>query len=117
MLPRYAVLLMIYLGTVFYTLASYYHLAFKNWSFGKAFLFAMPLVAIEYCFSLNGNRYASDILNLSAVSILLITMCFYFVNTSILNYFIIKKPSNVKKEIIAFILILMAFFLSLNNHQ
>ena len=106
--------LYVYIGTVMYTLASYYHLSLKDWSFFKALKIAIPLVLIEYTFSLRGNRILNDTFNINPIEILLITMCFYFVNTWLLNYFVIKNKLTTAKEIISFILILMAFYLSSN---
>lgn len=97
-----------------YTFASYYHLKFKgeNWTFLKAFLLAMPLVAVEYIFSLNGNHFAHTWLNMSAKNILILTMCFYFINLHLLNTFVLKHTSDPVREITAFILIMFAFAIS-----
>lgn len=105
-------LLLIYLGTCFYTLAAYYHLQFKEWSFLKALLIAIPLVLIEYAFSLHGNFYAYQIMHLSATTILLVTMCFYFLNLWLLNYFVLHHETVFWKEVLAFIFILCAFAIS-----
>jgi hypothetical protein len=83
--------LYVYIGTIFYTLAAYYHLSLKDWSFLKALKIAMPLVFIEYTFSLRANRSLNKTFNNNSVQILLITMCFYFIN--VLNLFI--KPMTV----------------------
>jgi len=104
----------VYIGTIFYVLASYYHLTLKDWTFKKALFIALPLVCIEYFFSLRGNRYLNEKYNINAIEILLITMCFYFINTWLLNYFVIKNKVNIIKELISFILILVAFYLSSN---
>lgn len=113
-LSNIKILGLIYVGTIFYTLASYYHLSIKDWTFIKAFTMAIPLVAIEYIFSLYGNRYANSVLNFNALQILLITITFYFINAWLLNYFIIKNKVNPTREIISFILILLAFYISNN---
>ncbi len=104
--------LYVYIGTIMYTLASYYHLSLKDWSFFKALKIAIPLVLIEYTFSLRGNRILNETFNINSVQILLITMCFYFINNWLLNYFVIKNKINTSKQIISFILILLAFYLS-----
>lgn len=109
------ILIMIYIGTIFYTLASYYHLKLKqSWTFTKAISIALPLVFIEYNFSLRGNYYAYTNLDLSSIDILLITMIFYFINGWLLNYFVLKHKIDIIKEFIAFILILLAFKISTN---
>lgn len=106
-------LLLIYLGTWFYTLAAYYHLHLgENWSFFQAFIIAIPLVLIEYTFSLHGNFYAYHNMHLSAMTILLVTMCFYFINLWLLNYFFLYHKTVFWKELLAFIFILCAFALS-----
>ena len=108
------ILSLIYIGTIFYTLAAFFHLSIKEWTFTKAFLLAMPLVAIEYVFTLNGNKEANDKLQLNPLQILIITISFYFINIWLLNYFIIKNKINPIREIISFILIVIAFTLSNN---
>ena len=105
---------LIYLGTIFYTLAAYYHLKLKDWSFIKAFSLAIPLVMIEYTFSLRGNRQANTILGMNALQILIITITFYFINAWLLNYFILKNKVNYQREIISFILVISAFYISEN---
>jgi uncharacterized protein (DUF486 family) len=106
--------ILIYIGTLFYTLAAYYHLSFKNWTFKKAMMTAIPLVLIEYCFVLPGNHLASSDLDLNPIQILIITITFYFINLWLLNYFIIKKEINLKREIFAFVLIVSGFLISQN---
>ncbi len=104
-------ILFIYIGTVFYAIASYFHLSFSDWNLSKAFMVAIPLVCIEYFFSLQGNKYLNEE-KVNPISIVLITMCFYFINTWILNLFIIKNKTNIGKELLSLILILGAFMLS-----
>lgn len=104
----------IYIGTVFYTLASYYHLSLKDWTLKKAFTIAIPIVLIEYFFSLQANRKLNEVFKLSPVSIVLITMCFYFINAWILNLFIIKNHIVVWREILSFALIFGAFYITTN---
>lgn len=112
----YITLLFIYLGTVCYVAASYFHLHIKDWTFWKAFWIAIPLVVIEYQFSLRANRVAMYIHGLSPVHIVLITLCFYFVNVWLLNVFIIKTPVVVWRELLAFILIISAFLVTTMMH-
>lgn len=106
--------LLVYFGTVCYVIAAYYHLTLnKNWTFLKAFMIAIPIVMIEYCFALNGNYYLHSELKLSAMDILIMTICFYFINLWLLNYFVIKnKVKSVYKELFCFILIISAFLLT-----
>jgi len=80
----------------------------------RAFTIAIPLVIIEYYFSLTANHEANLILKMNPVQILLITMTFYFLNTWLFNYFILKNDIVVWREIMSFILIIGAFLLSTN---
>ena len=107
-------ILLVYLGTVFYVFAAYYHLSLdKNWTFWKAFTIAIPLVIIEYIFSLHGNYYLHNMFDYSPIDILIITICFYFINLWLLNYYILKHTkTNIYKELVCFLLIIAAFFLT-----
>jgi hypothetical protein len=130
----------IYLGTLFYVTASYFHLSIRNWTFLTAFLIALPLVCIEYQFSLRGNRAAVDSHAMNPIQVLIVTLCFYFVNLWLLNYFVLSRSwasqqistANKKtmsnsstsksnnsgivfwREAISFILVLAAFVISTN---
>ena len=105
---------LIFIGTIFYVLASYYHLKIKNnWTFLKALAIAIPFVLIEYSFTLNGIHQSYTYLNHSTSTILIITICFYFINMWIFNYFILNQINiNLFREIIAFLLIGGAFYIS-----
>ena len=105
--------LLIYVGTLFYSLASFYHLKFKGdeWTFFKAFAIAMPLVAMEYTFSLHGNYFAHANLGMTSMQILIMTICFYFVNVWLLNILILKHRVNYR-QLIAFALVVAAFLVS-----
>ena len=106
------VYLLIFIGSVCYTIASFYHLKIQNWTFLKALLIAIPFVIIEYQFSLRGNMHARRHLNLNAVEIVIITMCFYFINAWILNYLVLKQNMTVWREILSFVLIVCAFLIT-----
>ncbi len=103
---------LIYIGTICYTIASYYHLRLERWTLLHALLIAIPFVLIEYQFSLRGNYYAKKHLVLNAVQITLITMCFYFIHSWLLNYFILKNDVVWWRELISFLLIFFAFLIS-----
>ena len=103
----------IYIGTWFYTLAAYLHLKLgESWTFSKAYMLALPLVAIEYLFSLRGNHAANAFHGLNPLQILAITLCFYFINLWILNKFVLKNPVIWWREILCFALIMCAFFIT-----
>jgi hypothetical protein len=79
-------------------------------------MIAIPIVCIEYFFSLQGNKNLNKN-NVNPVSIVIVTMCFYFINTWILNYFVIKNKINTGRELLSFILIIIAFVLSGNLYK
>jgi membrane protein YdbS with pleckstrin-like domain len=108
---------LIFIGSISYTIAAYYHLKLTNWSFLTAFAIALPLILIEYQFSIRGNFAAKHILNLNAIQITLLTMTFYFINSWILNYFFLKHPVIWWRETLAFIAIIIAFLLSTNMNR
>lgn len=106
---------LIFLGTIFYTLAAYYHLKYnQNWTFLKAFIIAIPFVLIEYTFSLRGIHHSYKYLNHSTSTILIITIIFCFISMWLFNYFILKNRTNINlfKEFLAFVLIIIAFYIS-----
>jgi len=107
----FTVFLLIYLGTGMYILASYFHLTIKNWTFIKALILAIPLVLIEYQFSLRGNYLANTILKMNTIQITLVTMMFYLINAWLLNFFFLKQPVIWWREVSAFILICCAFLI------
>ena len=108
------ILMLIYMGSLCYVVAAYYHLNFsKNWSFLTALAIALPIVLVEYSCSLHGNHFANEYLAFTAIDILVITICFYFVNLWLLNYFVLKhKPANAWSELAAVSLIIIAFLLT-----
>ena len=105
---------LIFIGTIFYVLASYYHLKIiNNWTFLKALAIAIPFVLIEYSFTLHGIHHSYTYLNHSTSTILIITISFYFINMWAFNYFILNQNNiNLFREIIAFLLIGGAFYIS-----
>ena len=107
-------LFLIYLGTLCYVTAAYYHLSLNDkWTFLKAFSIAIPIIFIEYIFSLNGNYYLHSVFEYTPIEILIITVCFYFINLWLLNFYILKHTlSNIYKEFFCFLLIILAFLLT-----
>jgi uncharacterized protein (DUF486 family) len=103
---------LIFVGSLSYTVAAYYHLKLEHWSFVKAFAIALPLILIEYQFSIRGNYEAKNLLKMNAVQITIMTMSFYFINAWMLNYFFLKAPVIWWREMLAFACILLAFFLT-----
>lgn len=102
----------IYAASWCYVLAQYYHLSLSNWTFIKAMLIALPLVIIEYSFSLHGNKLANA--NITPFQILLITIGFYVLNIIILNIFVFKAGFNPVRDTLAVLLLVAAIALSTN---
>ena len=106
----------IFIGAVCYTIASYYHLHYnKEWSFAKALMIALPFVLVEYTFTLHGNYFAHQHLHIEPTKILIYTICCYFICIWIFNYFVMKvkwETRHAATELVAFILILTAFYIS-----
>ncbi len=111
---KWKVLLSIYFGTAFYTIASYYHLKLQPWSFKNAYLIAIPVVLFEYIFSLHGNHAAHSRFKMNASQILIITICCAYVNGWILNFFVLKNTIIWWREILSIILIGSGFYTSTN---
>lgn len=107
--------LLIFMGTICYTIASYYHLKIKEWTFLKALMIAVPFVLIEYTFTLHAHRLAFEHLNASPSKILIFTICCNFICIWVFNYYVMEIKLNVRdafREFISFLLIVMAFYIS-----
>ena len=100
---------LIFMGTLFYTVASYLHLKMDQWTFLKALTIAIPFVFIEYQFMLRGIYYAKQHLLMNAIQILILTTIFCFFNAFLLNYFILQHPIVIWREILSIFFIFMAF--------
>lgn len=113
------ILSLIFIGSVSYTIAAYYHLNMdaKKWSFIKAFAIAVPFILIEYQFSIRGNYHAKHILGMNAVQITLLTMTFYFINSWLLSYFVLKQKIIWWRELLAFACVGAAFMLTTSSHK
>lgn len=114
MSSKLGTILFIYLGTMCYVTASYFHIHLDKWSFFKAFLIALPIVCIEYQFSLRGNRAAVHSHGFNAIQVLIITLCFYFINLWILNLLVLKHKVVMWRELVCFGLVLIAFYITTN---
>lgn len=103
------------MGAVFYTIASYYHLKFGEWSLATALMFSLPFAAIEYAFALQGNYLAYKQLRLEPSKILIVTIIFNFICIWAFNYFVMNikwDPRHAATEFVAFLLIVTAFYIS-----
>lgn len=110
---NYLFLLFMFIGSLLYVIGSYAHLAFANWTFIKAYLIALPIVALEYQFSLRGNKWAHES-GISPMNVLLITLCFYFIAMFILNKVWLHDEVEAL-DVGSFILVMSAFAISFRN--
>jgi hypothetical protein len=114
MIGKLVSILLIYIGTCFYTTASFYHLKLKDWSFWKGYAIAIPLVCIEYVFNIWGNKYA-NLNGLNVVQIMMLIIAFYMINIWIINVFVLKQKTIVLwRELLALVLLLSAIVISSN---
>jgi uncharacterized protein (DUF486 family) len=107
----YAMVLLL-AASILYTFASFFHLSFVNekWSITKALMIAMPIVFLEYNCSLRGIKLAHDN-GFTSNQIFIIIICMCFVCLFVLNKLVLGDQTT-KYDIIAFILLMMAFILS-----
>ena len=105
----YLAIFLIYIGTCFYTAASFLHLKLKNWTFWHGYLLAIPLILIEYIFNIYGTKLAI-LKGFSVQQIMILIICFYLFNIQILNWLFLKNKAQIElwREILALILILSA---------
>ena len=101
---------LMFLGTLFYTIASYFHLKMDEWTFSTALLIAIPFVFIEYQFMLRGIYYAKEHLMMNGLQILVIITIFCFFNSLLLNYFVLQLPVVIWRELLSLFFLLLAFF-------
>ena len=114
MIGKAASILLIYLGTCFYTTASFLHLSFKHWTFWKGYMLAIPLVCIEYIFNIWGNKYA-NLNGLNVIQIMMLIIAFYMINIWIINVFVIKQNTIVLwRELLALLLLITSIIISSN---
>ena len=105
----YKSIFLIYIGSILYIIAAFYHLSIKNWTIITAAAIAVPVLILEYSFSLRGNRYANKYL--SATKILILTMMFYLINITILDTIVLKNGVSLR-DIIALFMVVGAVYIS-----
>ena len=108
---KWLAILFIYIASVFYTVASFYHLSFgAKWTFTRAYIIAIIFVGIEYIFSVLGNKWANEFITVFDIMILIIV--FDLINLYIINFFILKNRVQPLKHGISLILVGIAIILS-----
>lgn len=105
----YLAIFLIYIGTCFYTAASFLHLKFKKWTFWRGYLLAIPLVLIEYIFNIYGTKLAV-LKGISVQQIMILIFCFYLLNIQILNWLVLQNKAKIElwRELLALILVIAA---------
>jgi len=108
---KWLAILFIYIASVFYTVASFYHLSFgTKWTFTRAYIIALIFVGIEYIFSVLGNKWANEFITVFDIMILIIV--FDLINLYIINFFILKNRVQPLKHGISLVLVGIAIILS-----
>lgn len=103
--------LLIYLGSVCYTLASFWHLSLgERWSFWRAYPLALSFVAVEYVFNVWGNKGANR--HITVFQIMLLIIAFDLVNLYILNALVLANPVHPWRDGASLLLIAGAVALS-----
>jgi hypothetical protein len=113
MLNKWQAILMIYIGSVCYTIASFYHLSFgEQWTFWRAYALAIVFVSIEYIFNVIGirecNRY------ISVFQIMILVIAFDLINLYAINVIFLKNTLRPWREFVSLALIGVAVFISLD---
>lgn len=103
-------ILLIYLGSVCYTMASFYHLSFREWSFWKAYFLAVAFVVVEYVFNVLGNKYAN--VRLTVFQIMLLIIAFDLINLYLLNLFVLQNHLDWMRDGLSLLLIFGGIALS-----
>ena len=110
---KWLAILLIYLGSVCYTVASFYHLSFgKQWTFFRAYLLALMFVSIEYIFNVYGNKGAAD--HITVFQIMILIIAFDLINLYVINALLIKHKIDYMRDGISILLIIAAILISSN---
>ncbi len=113
---KWVAILLIYLGSCCYTIASFYHLSFgENWTFVKAYMLGIAFVSIEYIFNVLGNKHANKHITIFQIMILIIA--FDLINLYLLNALLLKNKIDYVRDGISLLLIFIAIIISTNLRQ
>ena len=108
---KWQAILLIYLGSCCYTMASFYHLSLgERWTFWRAYLLALAFVLIEYVLNILGNKHANQ--HITVFQIMLLIIAFDLVNLFILNALVLKSRIHVVRDGISLMLICAAIAIS-----
>ena len=88
----------LYIGSICYTFASFYHLTLKTkWTFKQAYLTSICFVLVEYFFNVNGIKNANR--HLSVFNIYVFVNACDLVNLFIFNLLFLKNEFGYKNMI------------------
>ena len=108
---KWQAILLIYLGSCFYTIASFYHLSFgERWRFWRAYALGMLFVSVEYVFNVLGNKGANR--HITVFQIMLLIVAFDLVNLYLLNAVLLKNRIRPARDGISLLLICAAVAIS-----
>lgn len=107
--------LFIFIASLVYVIASYAVPIYSGLSVWKSILLAMPLVFIEYNFSIRGNRRAHED-GYKPLQILTLTIVFYYIAMFIMEKLLSPKKYNITegiKDVTSAALIALGFYIGL----
>lgn len=108
---KWQAILLIYLGSCCYTIASFYHLSLGDrWTFGRAYLIALVFVMIEYVLNIIGNKHANS--HITVFQIMLLIIAFDLVNLFILNALVLKNRVSFARDGVSLLLLCGAIAIS-----
>jgi hypothetical protein len=111
---RYTIyaIVIIYLGSVFFTLSSFWTFKLKEWTFYRALFIALVAFLFQYQFQLRGIDFARTRLKMAYLHIIIIILCCNYINSLIINRFYLKEKFVWWRDLVAFGMVVGAFCLS-----
>jgi len=108
---KWVAILFLYIASVFYIIASFYHLSLGvKWTFIRAFLISLTFVILEYLFGIPGNQWANQFISVFDLMILIIV--FDLINLFILNFFVLKNEMQPLKHGLCLVMLGVVMMLS-----
>lgn len=113
---KWGAIFLIYLGSVCYTIASFFHLSFgSEWTFVRAYIIGLLFVSVEYVFNILGNKHANRYI--TVFQIMLLIIAFDLVNLYVINAILLKNDVNYVRDGICLLLIGAAIYISSTGMQ
>lgn len=106
-----ATVALLFLGSLCYVMASYYHLTMgERWSFRRAYTIALFFVAIEYIFNVMGSRRASE--RLTAIQMMVLIFALDLIALLCINAVFLHNPINMWRDGLSVAFLLCAMVVS-----